>query len=51
MDEDIYNKMMSDEQQRIEREAKTITRGCGMLALVIAFVVGVILLFIKLVSI
>ena len=49
MDEDIYNKMMSDEQQRIEREAKTITRGCGMLALVIAVVVAVILIFIQLV--
>ena len=51
MDEDINNKYMADEHQQIEREAKVITRGCGMLALVIAIVVGVILLFIKIVSV
>jgi flagellar biogenesis protein FliO len=49
MDEDINNKLMADEHERMEREAKVFTRGCGMLALVIAIVVGVILLFIKLV--
>lgn len=49
MDEDINNKMMCDEHERLEREAKVITRGCGMLALVIAIVVGVIMLFIQLV--
>jgi flagellar biogenesis protein FliO len=41
----------NQEQQEMERVANKVTRGCGMLALVIAFVVGVILLFIKLVSI
>lgn len=51
MDEDINNKMMRDEHQRMEDEAKVFTRGCGMLALVIAIVVGVILLFIKIVSV
>lgn len=51
MDEDIYNRLMSEEQQRIEREAKAITRGCGLLALIVAFIVGLILLFIKLVSV
>jgi flagellar biogenesis protein FliO len=49
MDEDINNKMMCEEHERMEREAKVFTRGCGMLALVISIVVGVILLFIKLV--
>jgi flagellar biogenesis protein FliO len=49
MDEDINNKMMADEHERMEREAKVFTRGCGLLALVIAIVVGVTLLFIKLV--
>jgi len=51
MDEDINNKMMAEEHERLEREAKVFTRGCGMLALVIAIVVGVILLFIKIVSV
>jgi len=49
MDEDINNKMMCEEHERLEREAKVFTKGCGMLALVIAIVVGVILLFIRLV--
>jgi diacylglycerol kinase len=49
MDEDINNKYMADEHERLEREAKGITRGCGLLALVVAVVVGVILLFIQLV--
>ena len=49
MDEDINNKMMCDEHERMEREAKVFTRGCGLLALVIAIVVGVIMLFIQLV--
>jgi len=49
MDEDINNKMMCEEHERLEREAKVFTKGCGMLALVVAIVVGVILLFIKLV--
>jgi len=39
MDEDIYNKSMADEHERLEREAKIFTRGCGMLALVIAIIV------------
>jgi hypothetical protein len=41
--------MMADEHERMEHEAKIFTRGCGMLALVISIVVGVILLFIQLV--
>ena len=51
MDEDRNNKYMADEHERLEREAKAITRGCGMMSIIIAVVVGVILIFIKLVSV
>lgn len=51
MDEDIYNRLMSEEHERMEREVKAFTRGCGMMFLVVAIVVAVILIFIKLVSI
>lgn len=49
MDEDIYNRMMSEEHERLERQAKAFTRGCGMMFLIIAVVVAVILIFIQLV--
>lgn len=49
MDEDIYNRLMSEEHERMEREVKAFTRGCGMMFLIIAVVVAVILIFIKLV--
>ena len=51
MDEDIYNRMMSEEHERLERQVKAFTRGCGMMFLIIAVVVAVIMIFIKLVSV
>lgn len=51
MDEDIYNRLMSEEHERMEHQAKAFTRGCGMMFLVVAIVVAAILIFIKLVSI
>lgn len=44
MDEDIYNKMMSEEHERLEREAKAFTRGCGMMFLLIALLIALICL-------
>ena len=51
MDEDRNNKYMADEHERLEREAKGITRGCGLLALVVAVVVGAILIIYKFLSV
>jgi len=48
MDEDFYNRMMSEEHERIEREAKTATRGCGLLALIVALIVTAIIILYKL---
>lgn len=50
MDEDKYNEYAAEEHQRIEREAKVITRGCGLMALIVAALVAVIIIFIKLLS-
>ena len=43
MDEDYFNKRMTDEQ----REAKAATYGCGMLALIVAVVSAIIIIIIK----
>lgn len=51
MDEDIYNRMMSEEHERIEREAKAVTRGCGLLALIVALIVAVVIILYKLFSV
>lgn len=36
MDEDIYNRTMADEHERMAREAKRLTKGCGIGALLVA---------------
>ena len=42
MDEDYYNKIMWEERQQMEREAKALTRGCGLLALIVAVLAAVV---------
>lgn len=42
MDEDYYNKIMWEERERMEREAKAITRGCGLMALIIAVIAALV---------
>lgn len=42
MDEDYYNEQMWEERQRMEREAKALTRGCGLLSLIVAVLAAVI---------
>ena len=42
MDEDYYNQQMWEERQQMEREAKALTRGCGLLFLIIAVLAALV---------
>jgi hypothetical protein len=47
MDEEMSGRYAAQEQQRIEREAQAATRGCGLLALIIAVLTALVCILVS----